>query len=295
MRRVKGFFSFARILFISFPFEALTFFRIWGKISIQFTLGRGFLWNGKEIMDATQADLHLDADSQPKLTACQKAIGYSFKDLTLLASALTHTSGAVTRLVSNERLEFLGDAVLGFVIVDMLYHRCESLMEGEMTQFKSVIVSRAACARVSRSLGLENYLFLGKGMKVSKLPPSLLANAQESIIGAMYLDGGLEAAREYILRVFEYEIQDALHGGPLRNFKMVLQQYAQRNFHLTPTYETLDQKGPDHRKCFKVQVHVGNRVFQPAWGKNKKEAEQHAAENAMCELENQPPVYPSDR
>ncbi len=246
-------------------------------------------------MDATQAELHLDADSLPKLTACQKAIEYSFRDLTLLASALTHTSGAVTRLVSNERLEFLGDAVLGFVIVDLLYHRCKSLMEGDMTQFKSAIVSRAACARVSRSLGLEKYLFLGRGMKGTKLPSSLLANVQEAVIGAMYLDGGLDVVRAYILRVFEEEIQEALQGGPLKNFKMVLQQYAQRNFHLTPTYETLDQKGPDHRKCFKVQVCVGTRIFQPAWGKNKKEAEQHAAENAMCELENKPPVYPSDR
>lgn len=246
-------------------------------------------------MDATQADLHLDPESLPQLKACEEAIGYSFSNLSLLASALTHTSGAVTRLVSNERLEFLGDAVLGFVTVDLLYHRCESLMEGEMTHMKSAIVSRAACTRVSRTLGLEKYLFLGKGMKRGKVPPSLLANMQESIIGAMYLDGGLEAAKSYILRVFESEIAEAIQGGPLKNFKMVLQQYVQRHYHLTPTYEVLDQKGPDHRKCFKVQVHVGKQTFQPAWGKNKKEAEQHAAENAMCQLENQPPVYPSDR
>lgn len=246
-------------------------------------------------MDATDSELHLDAESQPKLKACQEAIGYVFRDISLLAAALTHTSGAVTRLVSNERLEFLGDAVLGCVIVDLLYHRCESQMEGEMTQMKSAIVSRAACTRVSRMLGLDRFLFLGKGLKSAKLPPSLLANVQESVIGAMYLDGGMEAVREYILRVFESEIQEALQGGPLKNFKMVLQQYIQRNFHQTPTYEVLDQKGPDHRKCFKVRVRVGKQTFQPAWGKNKKEAEQHAAENAMCQLENQPPVYPADQ
>lgn len=244
-------------------------------------------------MDASH-ELHLDAESQPRLHACQEVIGYSFRDVTLLAAALTHTSGALTRLVSNERLEFLGDAILGFVIVDLLYHRCESLMEGDMTQMKSAIVSRAACTRVSRVLGLADFLFLGKGMERRTVPPSLLANMQESIIGAIYLDGGLEAARTYILKVFEDEIQEAIQGGPLKNFKMVLQQYAQRQFHQTPTYEVLDQKGPDHRKCFKVQVHVGKRVFHPAWGKNKKEAEQHAAENAMCQLENQPPVYPAD-
>ncbi len=236
----------------------------------------------------------LNAAAQTRLDACQKAIRYTFQDRTRLVSALTHTSGAQTRLVSNERLEFLGDAVLGFVIVDWLYHHCESVMEGEMTQMKSVIVSRAACTRVSRKLGVEKFLILGKGMEKGKIPPSLLANMQESIIGAIYLDGGFETARDYILRVFESEIQDALHGGLMKNYKMVLQQYVQKNTHQTPQYEVLDQKGPDHRKCFKVQVVVGDRRFHGAWGKNKKEAEQHAAENALCEYKNQPPVYPSD-
>lgn len=243
-------------------------------------------------MDANRHNL--DASTLARLDACQKIIKYTFQDDAYLVSALTHTSGAQTRLVSNERLEFLGDAVLGFVIVDWLYHKCESVMEGEMTQMKSVIVSRAACTRVSRSLGVEKFLILGKGMEKGKIPPSLLANMQESIIGAIYLDGGFEAARDYILRVFEAEIQDALHGGPMKNYKMVLQQQVQKNLHETPTYEVLEQKGPDHRKCFKVQVIVGKRKFHGAWGKNKKDAEQHAAENALCELENKPPVYPAD-
>lgn len=125
-------------------------------------------------MEATPLELHLDEESLPRLHACEEAIEYHFHDLTLLAAALTHTSGAVTRLVSNERLEFLGDAVLGFVIVDYLYHTCEHQMEGEMTQMKSAIVSRASCTRVSRDLGIEEYLFLGKGMEKRQIPPSLL-------------------------------------------------------------------------------------------------------------------------
>lgn len=246
-------------------------------------------------MDATPLELHLDEESLPRLHACEEAIEYQFHDLTLLSAALTHTSGAITRLVSNERLEFLGDAVLGFVIVDYLYHTCEQQMEGEMTQMKSAIVSRAACTRVSRNLGIEEFLFLGKGLEKRQIPPSLLANMQESIIGAIYLDGGFDAARDYILRVFEEEIQDAIHGeGPLKNYKMLLQQFVQRNLHKTPSYEVMEQKGPDHRKCFKCRVRAGKKTFTPAWGKNKKEAEQHAAENALCILQNQPAPFPAD-
>ncbi|MDO4571378.1 MAG: ribonuclease III [Planctomycetia bacterium] len=235
-----------------------------------------------------------DESTLATLVACQEALEYQFKEPHYLASALTHSSSAVTRLVSNERLEFLGDAILGLVIVDMLFHRCESLMEGEMTQMKSVIVSRATCNRVSRSLHLENFMFLGKGMEKRKLPPSLLANLQEAIIGAIYLDGGLDAAREYILRAFHDEIEKVLSGEPQSNFKMLLQQYAQRHYHQTPSYRVLEQKGPDHSRCFRVQVQVSGLRFQSAWGKNKKEAEQHAAENAMAQIEKRPPVYPAD-
>lgn len=229
-----------------------------------------------------------------KLRTCQGVLKYSFRNIGLLAAALTHTSGASHRLVSNERLEFLGDAILGAIIVDLLYRRCESMMEGAMTQCKSTIVSRAACTRVSKKLGLERYLFLGKGLERQKVPPSLLANMQESIIGAIYLDGSWEAAREYILRAFSEEIEQAIQGQSGQNYKMQLQQWTQKRLHQTPHYLIIEQRGPDHRKCFKVQVQVGEQYFQGAWGKNKKEAEQHAALNALCQLENQPPIYPSD-
>ncbi len=245
-------------------------------------------------MNETDFEHRLEPESLARLRACEEVVGYTFQDLSLLQAALTHTSVAVTRLVSNERLEFLGDAILGCVIVDLLYHQCESEMEGAMTQMKSTIVSRVACARVSRALGLERFLLLGKGMERNKMPQSLLANMQESIIGALYLDGGMEVAKSYILRVFDEEIKDAIRGVTLKNFKMVLQHFVQRQFHKTPEYEILDQKGPEHRKCFKAQVRIGERTFQPAWGQNKKEAEQHAAENAMCQLENRPTIYPAD-
>jgi ribonuclease-3 len=135
------------------------------------------------------------------LEECQKAIGYHFRKPTLLRAALTHASGADTRLSSNERLEFLGDAVLGLVTCEQLFHRFPDYQEGDLTKIKSVVVSRRTCARISKLLNLGEYLFLGKGMNVhAAVPPSLLADVFESLLAAIYLDGGLEPARRFILK-----------------------------------------------------------------------------------------------
>ena len=135
----------------------------------------------------------LVADGDVLLKTCQERIGYLFNDWALLRSALTHASGAQHRLASNERLEFLGDAILGAVVCEMLYHRFPEYLEGELTKIKSVVVSRQTCAKVSEALGLDEFLLLGKGMSVvDGLPPSLLADVFESLIAAVYLDGGLE-------------------------------------------------------------------------------------------------------
>src|SRR5579884_3613513 len=130
------------------------------------------------------------------LDDCQKANGYQFRQPELLRAALTHTSGANTRLASNERLEFLGDAVLGLVTCEQLYLRFPEYQEGDLTKVKSVVVSRRICARISRQLNLGDFLFLGKGMHGHHaVPASLLADVFESVVGAMYLDGGLEVAK----------------------------------------------------------------------------------------------------
>src|SRR5438067_10162579 len=135
------------------------------------------------------------------LEECQQAIGYLFKQPDLLRAALTHTSGANTRLGSNERLEFLGDAVLGLITCEQLYLRFPDYQEGDLTKIKSVVVSRRTCARISRLLNLGDFLFLGKGMHGhAVVPPSLLADVFESLVAAIYLDGGLEAARRFILQ-----------------------------------------------------------------------------------------------
>ncbi|MDO4549796.1 MAG: ribonuclease III [Planctomycetia bacterium] len=240
--------------------------------------------------------LNLDPKSIHKLNTCQEAINYQFKNPELLIAALTHSSGAVTPFFSNERLEFLGDAVLGMLIVEILYHRCKDMMEGQMTQIKSVVVSRVSCSKISKTQGLGKFLFLGKGMEHFKcLPDSLLANVQESIIGAIYLDGGMNAARTYVTNHFEEEIEENIRGTSGQNFKTLLQQYSQQNMHQTPLYVVLDERGPDHNKCFKVCVSLDEINYQGAWGKNKKEAEQRAAHNAYNQIMGLQPPYPSDQ
>lgn len=229
------------------------------------------------------------------LEECQQAISYHFRQPDLLRAALTHTSGATTRLASNERLEFLGDAVLGLVACEQLYHRFPDYQEGEMTKVKSVVVSRRTCARISRQLNLGDYLFLGKGMTGHvAVPASLLADVYESLVGAMYLDGGLDVAKRFILKYLIPEIEEVVGGEHGGNFKSVLQQVAQREFGATPQYLVLDEKGPDHSKCFKVAAHIARRTYAGAWGRNKKEAEQKAAMNALAQINGDPVPWEAD-
>jgi ribonuclease-3 len=229
------------------------------------------------------------------LEECQKAIGYTFRQPELLRAALTHASGADTRLASNERLEFLGDAVLGLVTVEQLYLRFPDYQEGDLTKIKSVVVSRRTCAHISRLLNLGDYLFLGKGMHLhTAVPPGMLADVYESLVGAMYLDGGLEPARNFILKYMGPEIEqvaESAHGG---NYKSMLQQVAQREFSSTPQYQVLDEKGPDHSKCFKMAAVIAKYRYPAAWGRNKKEAEQKAAMNALAQINGDPIPFETD-
>lgn len=219
------------------------------------------------------------------LEECQEHLGYRFHDIALLQAALTHASSANSRRDSNERLEFLGDAILSLVVCQHLYERLPNALEGELTKIKSAVVSRRVCARVADKLRLPEALSLGQGMEPSdRLPRSLAAAVIESVIAAIYLDGGLEAAREFILCQMDEEIRRANQSDHQYNFKSQLQQYAQRHLDATPIYELLDEKGPDHAKCFEVAVSVGIRQFPGAWGPNKKEAEQKAAWVALKRL-----------
>jgi ribonuclease-3 len=215
------------------------------------------------------------------LESCQQAIDYRFADKRFLSLALTHASVAPSRLESNERLEFLGDSVLGLVVCEELYRSCEDLLEGEMTRVKSAVVSRATCAAVAEEIGACASLSLGKGMGGGELPASVAAAVLEALIGAIYLDGGLEPARQFILKHMRPYIDSVLAEEHLQNYKSLLQQAAQRRWGQTPEYLLLDEKGPDHSKCFEVAVSIAGRHFPSAWGKTKKDAEQKAAREAM--------------
>ncbi len=223
--------------------------------------------------------------SEP-LRIVQEAIGYQFRDPRLLTFALTHASVADCRLNSNERLEFLGDAVLGLVVCHRLYELYPEYLEGELTKIKSAVVSRSTCAKISEQLGLTECLFIGKGMNGRcELPRSLGAALYEALIAAVYMDGGIEAARGFILRTMEVHILEAVASQHQCNYKSQLQQYAQKILSATPCYQVLDEKGPDHSKCFEVSVVVQGRRYASAWGPSKKEAEQKAAYLALRELE----------
>ncbi|MCI0586695.1 MAG: ribonuclease III [Planctomycetes bacterium] len=217
---------------------------------------------------------------------CEFALGYRFLEPSLLAQALTHASTGVGVGAHNERLEFLGDAVLSLVVAEHLFETRPKDPEGGLTERKSALVSRPALARVAERLRLESFLIVGKGIPRHRpLPRSLLSNALEAILGAVYVDGGLEAARRIALDWLRPDATAGEAGRALQNHKKALQQYSQRKHGKPPFYRVLSTIGPDCARSFKVAAEMNGRSFPPAWGKTKREAEQWAAREALLQLE----------
>lgn len=224
----------------------------------------------------------MNSENQAK---AEKVLGYQFTNLCLLKESLTHASIADKRVNSNERMEFLGDAVLDLVICEALFRRFPEYLEGDLTKIKSAVVSRRTCAEISNETGLIDLLQIGKGISSrDSMPSSLAAAVYESVVAAIYLDGGFEPAKEYILRTMTPKIEEIASNSHQQNYKAMLQQHAQKELGAPPCYELLDEKGPDHSKCFEVGVTVDGRRFTSAWGPNKKAAEQKAALLALEEL-----------
>ena len=201
-----------------------------------------------------------------------KLLGYTFKSTSVLKEALTHASIADNRLLSNERMEFLGDAVLDLVVCGELYRRFPEHLEGELTKIKSAVVSRRTCAEVSNETGLTELLITGKGIssRSANAQNSLAAAVYESICAALYLDGGFEVAKEYILRTITPKIDIIAADEHRQNYKAVLQQHAQKALGSTPIYELLDEKGPDHSKCFEVRVVIDGNRYNSRLGPEQK-------------------------
>lgn len=227
------------------------------------------------------------------ITALENILGYSFKDRQILFNALTHRSffhenpGKTEDY--NERLEFLGDSVLGFVIVEYLYLSDSSLAESIMAKAKSYLVKESVLSEVAASLSLGKYLRLGKGEESTggRMKKSLLADAMEAVFGAVYLDGGYEKARRVILGLFQKKVDSVLISGEFHDFKTELQEKTQLLFNSIPEYRTVRQAGEEHRKLFTVDVYIEGQKLGTGFGKSKKEAETNAAQKALCQLQTQ--------
>jgi ribonuclease III len=215
----------------------------------------------------------------------ESKLGYTFKDRSLLALAFVHRSFINENkdvVHHNERLEFLGDSILGMLVADYLYRYLPSTPEGELSVLRSRLVEASSCVDYVQKFDLGHYLLLGKGEKMNdgRGRESILSDLFEAVMGAIYLDGGLEAARRFLFRNFSPEI-DAILKTPLRNYKALLQDFCQKNFQKTPTYKVLTEEGPDHGKIFKICVIVNEKEIGYGSGSSKKEAQQAAAADAL--------------
>lgn len=218
-------------------------------------------------------------------------IGYRFRDLGLLEHALTHRSraheDASGGVIDNESLEFLGDAVLGFVIADLLFGKFPTHSEGYKSKVKAGIVSSAALARLAEDIGLGRYVLLGRGEEKTggRQKQAILADGFEALIAAVYLDGGIDPAREFILSLFGPLVASAgdraADASFTEDWKSAFQEWSQANGRGLPHYRLASVEGPDHRKRFDVEVLVGGEVVARAFGRSKKEAEQQAAKAAL--------------
>ena len=224
------------------------------------------------------------------LGAVQQTLGVSFNNLSLLEQALVHSSyvneNPALASISNERLEFLGDGVLGFVIAERLYQDFPQYAEGEMTKLRADLVRRDTLARMARAIGLGDYLYLGKGEEASggRNKPANLASSLEAMIAAIFLDKGLSTTRDFILRLFKTELERVISWGVEVDYKSQLQELIQARQQLAPTYHVMEAVGPDHDKRFTVEVRVGDFVLGKGSGKSKKMAETRAALSALQQL-----------
>ena len=232
----------------------------------------------------------MDRVEYPPLAELERRVGYQFRDRTLGETALTHTSwlneANAPGRTDNERLEFLGDAVLALVVSDLLMRRLPDGAEGDLTRARAALVSEGGLARAAGGLDLGQWIFLGRGEERTggRARPSILANALQALMGAIYLDGGLEAVVAVAARLFASEIAD-VEPHALLDYKSRLQERAQAVLQTAPVYQVVAETGPDHDKRFEVTLSLVGREWGRAIGRSKKEAEQSAAAVALLALD----------
>jgi ribonuclease-3 len=223
---------------------------------------------------------------EPRLLRLEKELGYAFSDTSLLARALTHVSYNRSKSAGhNEVLEFLGDAVLGLAISDLLIRSFPEKSEGDLSRMRAALVNSTALAEKAARLGLGSSLRLGKGEERSggRDKPSILAGAFEALLGAVYRDGGYDAARRMIERYFGADTKE--NKLSQQDYKTRLQEISQMLFRAPPSYRLVSESGPDHDKFFVTEIAMGGKVLGKGRGKTKKQAEQEAAREALAELQ----------
>lgn len=221
-----------------------------------------------------------------EIPAIEKKLGYTFENKEFLIQAFVHRSFINEYregpLQHNERLEFLGDSILGMIVADFLYHRLPAYPEGQLSQLRSKLVDANSCSEYLQKLSLSSHILLGKGelMTEGRAKPSILADVFEALLGAVYLDGGVGTGKSFLLFHFEAEFEAAI-GSPPRNYKAELQDFSQREFQKIPVYKVMEAVGPDHAKQFHVMVFLDDKEAGVGIGSSKKEAEQRAAFDAL--------------
>lgn len=233
--------------------------------------------------------LPIDAERREELSLFQRLSGIRFRNLDLLNLAFAHRSFANERaaVANNERLEFLGDSVLGLAISEYLYGTLPDRVEGELARIKSFVVSEAILAEAASRIRVDNFILIGKGEEFSggRTKKTLLADALEAIIGAYFLDSGFKEARRFVLRLLAGEIDKVIEDRHQKDYKTLLQEMAQRVYHAYPKYVMTRRTGPDHDRVFWMDVQLGGSTYGPGCGTNKKAAEQAAAKIAYERLQ----------
>lgn len=224
----------------------------------------------------------LRPERKKELQLFERHAGIRFRDLEFLNQAFTHRSfanelGESTE--NNERLEFLGDSVLGLAVSEYLYESLPDQPEGELARIKSFVVSEASLSEIARKLRVDNYILIGRGEEYSggRSKKAILADCLEAIIGAYYLDSGFQPSRLFVHQMLIPEINKVLENKHAKDYKTMLQEYVQKRMKTYPRYKVVQKTGPDHDRTFWIEVHIGDRSFGAGKGKNKKEAEQEAA------------------
>jgi len=245
---------------------------------------------------ALEKKLHSEENRKQKkirtrqLEKLQKILHVKFKNKTHLLRALTHRSfvnESGKNIRDNERLEYLGDSVLGLVVNEYLFKHFEDYREGKLAKIKSAIVSEASLSKISRRLQLGNFIFMGRGEERSggRERVSILANTLEAIIGAFYLDSGLKSCRKFVLSLIKDDIENINSLTYLRDPKTTLQEYVQKKYKDRPIYQVIEERGPDHRKEFTVKLIINGLEISTGEGPSKRIAETNAAKASLKKIE----------